>query len=340
MKIALICGGTSFEHAISLVSARNVLQTLEENNLYETFPIALSQDGDFRLIKADDLKKTTAQKPIDVSNLGQSVQLKKTDTKGVQIFGEKIINIDVCFPLLHGTQGEDGIIQGFLEFLQAPYIGNGVFTSSAGMDKDITRRLVQLNKVPSVPYCILDPHSPTLPQSFPVFIKPASQGSSIGVHKVLSEVDFKEAVSDSFKYSKKVLMEPAIKGRELEVAILETKGTVIASPPGEIIPRGDFYNYEAKYLTDGGADLVVPAKLNTSIIDEIQKAAKTVFYAMEARDLARIDFYLTSNGELLFNEINTMPGFTKKSMYPLLMKTAGFSYDQVLNTLIDNALQR
>jgi D-alanine-D-alanine ligase len=254
--------------------------------------------------------------------------------------------LDVIFPILHGPFGEDGTVQGLLKLAGIPFIGSGVLGSAVGMDKDVMKRLLRDAGIPIGKFFTFRSHEP--PPSFtevtavlgiPVFVKPANMGSSVGISKARDEAGFYASVKEAFRYDTKIIIEEFIPGREIECAVLGDENP-IASPPGEVIPTHEFYSYEAKYIDAHGATLVIPAKLDSGIQQRIQELAVKAFQTLCCEGLARVDFLLREGGEPLINEINTMPGFTKISMYPKLWEAGGIGYTELISRLIEMAMKR
>jgi D-alanine-D-alanine ligase len=263
--------------------------------------------------------------------------------------------IDVVFPVMHGPLCEDGTIQGLLELADLPYVGCGVLASAVAMDKEMAKRVARDAGIPIVPYISLkhelwkkerEQSAKTIEKElgYPVFVKPANLGSSVGVHKVKEVGELNKALEDAFNYDTKVLVEAAVNAREIEVSMLENPepgGDPLASVPGEIQPTHEFYSYEAKYLDEKGAALIIPAKLDAEQTRRAQDVGRKVFSALECEGMARVDMFLErASGEIFFNELNTIPGFTSISMYPKLWEASGISYPELLSKLVDLAISR
>ncbi|MBS1492558.1 MAG: D-alanine--D-alanine ligase [Bacteroidetes bacterium] len=352
IRVGIIFGGKSAEHEVSLQSAKNVIDALDKNK-YEAILIGIDKTGkwflndeskfllnvtDPKLIKLNNEKiEEVALAPESkgsLTNLGTNKIDKKND-----------IRIDIAFPILHGPFGEDGTMQGLLKLAGIPFVGAGVLGSAVGMDKEITKRLLRDAGINIGKF--LTGRENSLPAfmevvnkiGLPFFVKPANMGSSVGINKVKSEEDFEAAVQDAFKYDRKILFEEFIPGREIECSVLGNDNP-IASVPGEIISNHDFYSYEAKYIDESGAILEIPAKLSEEMAHRIQDLSVNVFRALECEGLARVDFFVTEKDEIFVNEINTMPGFTKISMYPKLWEASGISYSELIDKLIELAMDR
>ncbi|MBN8570510.1 MAG: D-alanine--D-alanine ligase [Ignavibacteria bacterium] len=348
IRVGIIFGGKSAEHEVSLQSAKNVIDALDKNK-YEAVLIGIDKTGKWYL---NDESKF-------LLSAGYSETIKISDEKNNEVAfapesSGELINlhenksgkkIDVVFPILHGPFGEDGTMQGLLKLAGIPFVGAGVLGSAVGMDKEITKRLLRDAGINIGKF--LTGRENSLPSfmeiekeiGLPFFIKPANMGSSVGINKVKSEADFEAAVEEAFRYDRKILFEEFIPGREIECSVLGNDKP-IASVPGEIISNHDFYSYEAKYLDENGAILEIPAKLSNELVHRIQDMSVNAFRVLECEGLARVDFFVTENNEIFVNEINTMPGFTKISMYPKLWEASGISYSELIDKLIVLAMER
>lgn len=306
LKIGILFGGKSAEHEISIISAQNIIDNLNKNK-YQIFPIKINRNGDFDLI---NLKK-----------------------------------MDVIFPVLHGPYGEDGSMQGLLKILNIPFVGPSVLSSAVSMDKDVMKKLFKEARIPVGKFITLkigekisfEKVKKTL--GLPVFIKPANMGSSIGIYKVKTEKEFIEGIKNAFKFDSKIIIEESINGQEIECSVLGNKKPV-PSIPGEIVPINDFYSYKAKYIRKKGADLLIPARLSKNTIKKVQNIAIKAFKVLNCEGMGRVDFFVKKNGEILVNEINTIPGFTNISMYPKLWEASGLPISKLLDNLIDLAIER
>jgi D-alanine-D-alanine ligase len=352
IRVALIFGGESAEHAVSLESGKNIASALDQEK-YDVHLLGIDKKGVMRALPSlEELKKTDVARPIDLESIGvQAFIVPTVGKKGAEIIelasGKRLGGVDVVFPILHGPYGEDGTMQGYLRLLGLPYVGPGVLGSAVGMDKDVTKCLLEQAGLPIPKFVALRRHEASTHQfaplkeklGLPFFLKPANMGSSVGVHKVTSEEKFKSALADAFLYDTKVMVEEFIEGREIECAVLGNK-TVTASVPGEVMPQHEFYSYEAKYLDENGARLEIPAKLADAEIAEIKAMATKVFRVLNCEGMSRVDFFLRKDGKLLVNEINTIPGFTKISMYPKMMGATGVPYAELIDRLIELAIER
>lgn len=343
IRICLLFGGRSGEHEVSLQSAKSIYEALDKSK-YEVTLVGIDKQGHWLPLNQSHylLHETN---PALISLNTDAVQQDKTLFKPNE--PTKVMGIDVVFPIMHGTFGEDGSIQGMLELMQVAYVGAGVLGSSVGMDKDVMKRLLKESHIPTARYRSIRQHEPyqnSIPNiikelGLPLFVKPANLGSSVGITKVHTEDKLLPALKHAFQFDTKVLIEECIKGREIECSVLGNENP-IASVPGEIVPSHEFYSYEAKYIDEHGAVLCIPAKLNKNQMQKVQTMAITAFKALECEGMARVDFFLAKNGKLYINEINTIPGFTKISMYPKLWEASGISYTELLDKLIQLAIER
>ena len=334
-RVAVLFGGRSGEHEVSIRSAASVIEALDKEK-YEVIPLAITPEGRW-LPPAESVRLLPADSQDSLST-ETSVALSKEPgaTSGVE----------VVFPVLHGTFGEDGTVQGLLELADVAYVGAGVLASAAGMDKDVMKRLFRERGLPCVEYAAVlrgRRHEAIgeLEQRFgyPMFVKPANLGSSVGISKAKDREGLRQALDLAAEYDRKLVVEPAIEGPELECSVLGNDEPE-ASVPGEIKPGAEFYSYEAKYL-DETSELIIPAALTDKQTREVQRLAVAAFEAIEGSGLARVDFFVEeSTGRVLLNEINTMPGFTSISMYPKLWEASGLSYADLIDRLIELAKQR
>lgn len=341
-RVVVLFGGRSAEHEISCISARSVMEALDQDR-YEVVPIGIAKDGTWRLMPAG---------PPAVEAGARS--LPQVEPSGHELaLGESTLtetgSIDVVFPVLHGPYGEDGAVQGFLETAGVPYVGAGVLGSALGMDKDIQKTVLRAAGIPVVDWIavherewnddreVVEARAQDL--GYPLFSKPANLGSSVGIAKIESATGLVTAVEHAFGFSSKAVLEVAVDApREIECAVLGNEDPT-ASLPGEIRPSNEFYDYSAKYL-DQDSELIVPAELPPETIEEIQRMAVVAFKAIEAEGMARVDFFLDDAGRLVVNELNTIPGFTSISMYPKMWEASGLPYAQLLDRLIELAIER
>jgi D-alanine-D-alanine ligase len=357
-RVAVVFGGRSSEHAISCVSAGSVLSFLDEER-YEVVPVGITSHGAWVLGTSDPRELVIADRALPaVDGSGTALALPGDPTRGGLVVldreraGEVFSHVDVVFPVLHGPFGEDGTIQGLLEMAGVPYVGAGVLASAAGMDKEFTKKLLAADGLPVGDLVVLRPGAATLTSEqrerlgLPVFVKPARAGSSVGITKVTEWAALDTAIAIAREHDPKVLVEAAITGREIECGVLEyPDGRVAASVPAEIRIVGgggvqpDFYDFEAKYLDDV-CEFDIPAKLDDDVAERVRELAVAAFRALDGQGLARVDFFLSPNGDLTVNEINTMPGFTPISMFPRAWAVTGVDYPTLLTTLVETALTR
>lgn len=334
LQVLLLCGGQSEEHEVSLASARSVMASANEH-LQMTAQV-ISKSG--QLLPPAVSRSLLSEHPQIVTSSGET--LSQLEPAGY----------DLIFPLLHGPKGEDGTVQGLLTLLGIPFVGSGVLGSAVGMDKPTMKRIFAAHSLPQVDFIALSRHSwQTEPEavlrrattlSYPLFVKPANLGSSVGISKVTSEAELITAVTEALRYDRRVIIEAGVVGvRELEVAVLGND-TPVASVVGEISHNSSFYDYHAKY-TEGEAQLAIPASIPDAVAERCRQLATEAFLAIDAAGLARVDFfYQEVTGELFINEINTMPGFTQTSMYPKLWEASGLCYPNLIERLIELALER
>ncbi len=346
--VALIFGGKSAEHEVSLRSAKNIADALDKE-LFNPLLIGISKEGSwYRFPDSSVFSATTKIIDQDLPAHAEPVALISSKGKPVlySLENKTQTSVDIAFPIMHGTMGEDGTIQGLFKMFQLPFVGCGVWSSAAGMDKEVMKRLLNEAQIPNARYMLLTPYAENKYDEIvaklgtPFFIKPANAGSSVGVHKIKSAADFAEKLKDSFQFDHKVLAEEFIQGREIECAVMGHNRAPQASLPGEIIPQHEFYSYEAKYLDDNGALLKIPAELSSAEVEKLQTLAKKTYQVMGCNGLTRVDFFLKSNGEFYINEINTIPGFTKISMYPKMWEASGVSYKNLITQLIKFGLEK
>ncbi|HQR32919.1 MAG TPA: D-alanine--D-alanine ligase [Blastocatellia bacterium] len=353
LKVGVIFGGRSGEHEVSLRSAESIINALDRNK-YDVVPIAITQSGKWLASS----EATNLLPSAVMTNADQHVAIFGDPTEkglarfGMENDGGKRDRLDVIFPVLHGTYGEDGTIQGLLEMADVPYVGCGVLGSAAGMDKVVMKRLFREAGLPIVEFVHFlrsqweaDPLLVEMRVAeeigFPCFVKPANLGSSVGISKATDSKTLNEAIALAAKYDRKIVIERGVDAREIEVSVLGNDQP-IASLPGEIVPQtAEFYDYQAKYISANGARLEIPANLSETQTAEIQQMAVQAFQAIDGAGLGRVDFFLEKEtGKLLLNEINTMPGFTSISMYPKLWEASGLPYSQLIDRLIELAFER
>jgi D-alanine-D-alanine ligase len=358
-RVGVLFGGRSSEHEVSLASARNVMDALREAG-HEVVPIGITSQGRW-LPQPDAWTRLTSSAAGQFNressaSAGEEGAGEEGDESGWGLLphsgaGEALPRIDVIFPVLHGPYGEDGTVQGLLEMANLPYVGSGVLASACGMDKEVAKRLFAGAGLPQVPYLLaarrawrsdpvacLDAIEATLP--YPLFVKPANLGSSVGISKARNRAQLTGALDLAAQFDRKLLIEAAVPyARELEVSVLGNEEP-IASVPGEIVPGNEFYDYDAKYIDDN-SELRIPAPLAAETVQALQRHAVSAFQALDCAGLARVDFLMNGEtGEIFLNEINTMPGFTRISMYPKLWEASGVSYPELVDRLVQLALDR
>lgn len=361
IRVGLIFGGKTGEHEVSLASAQSVLGALDTDK-YDAVLIGVTKEGRWltggnplkQLVGAADapfLKATNGQVRGEGAN-ASSENSTMTVSRAATAMATDALNssVDVLFPLIHGPNGEDGTIQGLLELADLPYVGAGVAASAVGMDKQLMKSLFRNAGLPVADYLVIArtrwEHEPeeTIHEietiiHFPCFVKPANLGSSVGISKAQNWDELTQALTTASQYDRKIIVERAIDGREIECSVLGNENP-LASVPGEIIPDRAFYDYQAKY-SDSGTRLVIPADLTSEQTRVIQELAVRAFQAIDCSGMARVDFFVEKrDGRILVNEINTIPGFTNVSMYPKLWEASGLSYTHLIDRLIQLALER
>ncbi len=381
LRVGILFGGRSGEHEISLLSAASVFKAIDQTK-YEVVPIGITKDG--RWLTSADAERLLTGKPLEherhlragdpdatasaaVLQSGEAVVVPPEPHKAgtsmtpfqsdapARRVSDRAINVDIIFPVLHGTFGEDGTIQGLLELADIPYVGAGVLGSAAGMDKDIMKSLFCAAGLPIVKHVIiLRGEWQSAPKKiqklvesklkYPVFVKPANLGSSVGISKARDRKELGPAIDEAAKFDRKIVIEEGVggkkhKAREIECSVLGNDRPE-ASVPGEIVPSAEFYDYSAKYL-DEGSQLIIPAKLTKSETKQFQQLAIAAFRAVDCSGLARVDFLMDPKSRKIYlNEINTMPGFTSISMYPKLWAASGVTYPELIESLIQLGLDR
>ena len=346
LTVGLVYGGKSGEHEVSLQTAYAV-QNAFDFSKYAIIPFYITKEGDWRK-GAEIHGPFPAIEDLKLSNAGTSSK----DAMNVlfsKLYGESG-GPDIMFPLLHGTFGEDGTIQGLFEMADMPYVGAGVLASAAGMDKVVMKKLFAQAGLEQVKFCYAtsiqwqqDPHELLIQVErelgYPCFVKPANLGSSVGISKARTREELEKAVEFALRYDLKVIVEEFVDAREVEVSVLGNEEPM-ASVPGEIVSSADYYDYAAKY-TDGQSEMVIPAVLDEEVVDRVREAALKAFRAIEGCGISRVDFFVRRSDDLvLINEVNTMPGFTPFSMYPLLWRETGVSYPELLDHMLRLGLER
>ena len=348
-KLAVVFGGRSGEHGVSLDSAQFLLSVLNIEK-YDVFPIGINHSGTWffgneilKLIRSDQFTGLDEVTIIPDPNKNGLYKISNGTMK-------LISNLDVVFPILHGTFGEDGALQGLLELADLAYVGGGILGSSVGMDKGVFKDVMRATGIPVVDSLLFNrlDFENNLDEviqkvineiGFPVFVKPANMGSSVGISKCTNPSDLMEGLVEAAKFDRRILVEKGINGREIEISVLGNEQPR-ASIPGEILPSREFYSYESKYV-DGTSSLRIPAPLPEETSEELREVAIQAYKAIDCAGMARVDFFLDKDsGKYYINELNTLPGFTSISMYPKLWQESGMAYEELVDNLIDLALER
>src|SRR5437588_12080544 len=320
VRVAVLLGGRSSEHEVSLESARSVLEALDPER-YDTVTVEIGRDGRWELGTGAD-GSVAETLPVPTGKVPATL-------------GE----VDVVFPVLHGPFGEDGTVQGLLELAGVPYVGAGVTASALCMDKDLMKAVLRDRGIPVARNVTLRPGEPwENPYGFPVFVKPARLGSSVGITKASTPEEVEAGIELAFRHDEKVLVEEFVDGLEVECGVLGNEAP-IPSLPGEIVAHADWYDFGAKY-DEGGMELVIPPRLDAQIVDRVQELSVRAFVATDCEGMARVDCFVRPDGEVLINELNTIPGFTATSVYAKLFAASGISYPELLDRLIELALDR
>jgi len=361
LRVGILFGGKSAEHEVSLQSAKNVYDAIDREK-YDPVLIGIDKSGRW-LLNSEQRFLLDSDNPrrIRLNPSGGAVALVPQSRGDISsLSGAKSgaeaaappeaavpAAVDVVFPILHGPFGEDGTVQGLLKLADIPFVGAGVLGSAVGMDKDVMKRLLRDAGFPVGKFRAIrlgeaapDFDSVCAELGVPFFVKPANMGSSVGVSKVHSRDGFLSSLESAFQYDNKVMLEEFIPGRELECSVLGLPPRLEASIPGEVKPSHEFYSYDAKYLDEHGAALIIPAAVSAEIALRIRELSMAVFTTLCCEGLARVDFFLKEDGSLIINEINTMPGFTRISMYPKLWEASGVSYTRLIDRLIELAVLR
>jgi D-alanine-D-alanine ligase len=337
-RVAIICGGKSSEHEISCVSANGILNAIDRNK-FEPVLIGITKSGKWLLLPDDSNFSIVNGALPTVPESGIEVSITSLGL----VAGGKQLAIDVAFPVLHGPYGEDGTIQGLFEMIGIKYVGSGVLASAVSMDKSYAKPIFAAAGLSVAAGIVVTSKNFELPSNltFPLFVKPARSGSSRGTTKVKQKSDLASAVEHALSFDTKVIIEQAVVGKEIECAVLQADGKITASEVGQISisSKFEFYDFQAKYL-DNSMELIVPADLPAGVQSKIQQAAITAFNAAGCEGLARVDFFYSTQGEIIINEINTMPGFTPTSVYPKLIEKNGINYQELISKLITTAQTR
>lgn len=352
--ILVVCGGRSTEHSVSLLSARNVLLAMSGKK-YDVRIAVIDRNGGWFLFTKEEFEEVLEKGELDKGkNKFVEVVCAPNEGKGMRMIdavtGRVLARIDVVFPVLHGRFGEDGSIQGLFEMMDVAYVGPGVLSSALGMDKEMAKRVLKESHIETSSYGVIrrgDSQKNAFREykkrfGLPFFVKPARCGSSVGVRKICTEREFFSAVRTAFLYDDKILVEEMVVGREIECAVMGGVNEARVSVPGEVLVGSGykFYSYEAKYLDESGAEIVMPAKLAPSVKKRVREIALATYRALECEGMARVDLFVTMRGRVYVNEINTIPGFTNMSMYPKLWEQEGIIGSRLIDMLLREALQR
>ncbi|MGI9287867.1 MAG: D-alanine--D-alanine ligase [Pseudomonadales bacterium] len=355
IKVAILFGGRSAEHEVSLQSAINVIHAMDKNK-YDPVLIGIGRTGKWYLDE-QSLPLLRSENPVHAKNpilteLNKSndeIMLAPSDGQAqlVSLANTSAAEeIDVIFPVLHGPYGEDGSVQGLARLANVPCVGSGILGSAIGMDKDVAKRLLRADGIPVANFMAVRRNTKDAETiatieaelGFPVFVKPANMGSSVGISKAANRAELELALAKAFAYDVKVIVEETIDGREIECAVLGNTGPR-CSVPGEIITQDEFYSYAAKYVDENATALAIPADVEPETTKQLQNIALQAFTTLEATGMARVDMFLTKDQQIYINEINTIPGFTKISMYPKLWEASGISYTELIDKLIALAIE-
>jgi D-alanine-D-alanine ligase len=349
LRVALLFGGKSAEHEISVISARNIFEAMDKKK-YHVIAIGIDKQGRWFLDEEARLLSGGEQSKVEFHGTKHAAAVLPGESRSPMVrpsTGAAFGRVDVVFPVLHGPFGEDGTIQGLLKLANIPFVGAGVLGSAVGMDKDVMKRLLRDAQVPIAKFLAFQRAdlknirfaAVAKALGLPLFVKPANLGSSVGISKVSKRDHFSRAIRDAFRYDNKIVIEECIRGREIECSVLGNENP-IASLPGEIIVQHDFYSYDAKYIDEKGARFEIPARLPKAVVQKIRALALRSYQVLCCEGMARVDFFLRANGRVVVNEINTIPGFTKISMYPKMWQASGISYARLIDRLIELALER
>ncbi len=351
LRVGIIFGGKSAEHEVSIQSAKNINEALDRSK-YEVLLVGIDKEGVWHLGKDGSfILNASNPKLISIDASAPSIVPLERPGNALALFspksGEILGEVDVFFPITHGTFGEDGSLQGLFRLLNVPYTGADVLGSAIGLDKDVMKRLLVQAGLPVPDFRVLCAHELESTDftaiagalGLPLFVKPCNLGSSVGISKVGGLPEVKPAVVKALRYDRKVILESAVKGREIECAVLGNEAPIV-SLCGEVVPTRDFYSYDAKYIDEDGARLLAPAELEPDLQRSVRELAVKAFRVLECQGMARVDTFIESSGRVILNEINTLPGFTRISMYPRLWALSGIPYPELLDHLINLALDR
>ncbi|MBC7743054.1 MAG: D-alanine--D-alanine ligase [Bdellovibrionaceae bacterium] len=346
-KIAILFGGKSAEHEVSMNSARNICNALDKNT-FDLIYLGISKQGTwYQFASGDVFNKHKSLNDVELVDEDVVTLISHQSNPFIYSFKtQERRKLDCAFPIIHGTMGEDGTLQGLFRIINLPFVGCGVMSSAVGMDKEFMKRLMTDSGIKNAKYVLLKNNEPISYHDVvkklgsPFFIKPANAGSSVGVHKIKSEADYGPKLMDALQYDHKVIAEEFLDGKEVECSVMGLNQNPKASLPGELIVKHEFYSYEAKYLDANGAEIVIPAHLDEKQVKEIQALAIRTFQCLACDGLTRVDFFIKKNGEIYVNEINTLPGFTKISMYPKMWEATGLKYTDLITELVQLAFQK
>ncbi len=352
IRVGILFGGRSAEHEVSIQSAKNVYQAIDREK-YEPILIGIDRQGKWMLQDSAIFSLPAYQQEVKAykdAHTQLSIDPGAKYSQLIPLDAQESLQapIDVIFPVVHGTYGEDGTMQGLLKLLNLPFVGASVLGSAIGMDKDVMKKLLKAENLPIAKFLMyqdfekqkIDFDLVKKELGMPVFIKPANMGSSVGVNKAKNEEEFRKAVEEAFEFDRKIIIEEFIDCEEIECSVLGNEDPV-ASLPGRIIPKHEFYSYEAKYLDESGAVLEIPAQLSEEEIKNVQELSINAFKALYCEGMARVDFFMDKRTRKLYvNEINTIPGFTRISMYPQLWEASGVTYTELIDKLIQLSLER
>lgn len=345
LRVGVLFGGKSAEHEVSIQSAQSIIGAIDEER-FEVVPIGIDRAGKWYIDSSRELLEAKRETPPATAEVSLRTSGESNALVAVRS-NDAVDHLDVIFPVLHGPHGEDGTVQGLLKLAGIPFVGADVLGSAVGMDKDVMKRLLRDAGIAIAPFRTvtrtMDPKvaaTDTVSEfELPVFVKPANLGSSVGITKAHTTAELLEGIEAAFDYDTKVILEKFVSGREIECAVLGNDEPQ-ASVPGEIRPSAEFYSYEAKYIDENGAELIIPAKIDGELTALVRDTAVKAFKVLCCSGLARVDMFLTEERTVVLNEINTIPGFTRISMYPKLWEATGIGYTELITRLIDLALER
>lgn len=343
INIGIIFGGNSSEHLVSLESAKNICISIDKSK-FKIFLIAISKTGTWYLINKSKFLNKKSLKTVSFKEIGKIISIELEYKKNIIIVNKKKIKIEVFFPIIHGPYGEDGSLQGLLNILGFPFVGSGVLSSAIGINKETTKSLLKNAGFNVAPFILIKKYfkfsfDDIVDQlGIPLFIKPNNQGSSLGISKIRNKKEFKKAIFLAFKFSKNVLIEKEIVGKEIECGVLGNKN-LKTSICAEINCKNNFYDYQSKYINTKNTEFLIPSSLKRKEEKKIRNTAKKIFKILKCSGMARIDFFFTAEKKIIVNEINTIPGFTRTSIYPKMWKFMGINCTSLISKLIFLAIQ-